>query len=80
MVQFEFGCQIDNKLILLSILVQHITVRGTSVTSTTVEWVMAELMHRLEIKLRVQEELKKQLVKTIPLMNLTSANYIICGL
>lgn len=34
-------------------------VGGTSVTSTTVEWVMAELMHRPEIKLRAQEELER---------------------
>jgi len=34
-------------------------VGGTSVTSTTVEWAMAELMHRPEIKQRVQQELEK---------------------
>lgn len=39
-------------------LIMDIMVGGTSVTSTTVEWVMAELMHRPEIMQRTQEELE----------------------
>ncbi|ONK72724.1 uncharacterized protein A4U43_C04F22480 [Asparagus officinalis] len=40
-------------------LIMDIMVGGTSVTSSTVEWVMAELMHRPEIKQKAQEELEK---------------------